>query len=106
METNQVPGVSRPQRRTISAPDAQPGTTTTDTDLQPSVESRSAAPGAGMTHEPRPSMARWARQSIVADLTRRYGAAAVDRHWRRLEGALDAVLGPIRVDWRQFGCAA
>lgn len=83
------PGVPCLQRPAIPADAAQRGMTTTDSDRTASDTIDSAAPGAGMTHEPRPSMARWVRRSIVSDLVGRYGQRAVDRHWLRLEEALD-----------------
>lgn len=87
--TRQDLGVSPSQRPAIPADAVQAGAKTTDSDLAISNALDSAAPGRGMMHEPRPSMARWIRRSIVSDLVERYGQHAVDRHWLRLEEALD-----------------
>ena len=90
--TTHDPRVSAPQRRGISHGAPQRDTATTDSDGGASYAPVSSLPGVAGTHEPRPSMVRWVRQSIVADLQQRHGQRAVDRHWLRVEDALDRAL--------------
>ena len=90
--TTHDPRVSPPRRRGISHGAPQRTTATTDSGHGLSGAFDSAARERAGTHVSRPSMVRWVRQSIVADLRERYGHCAVDRHWLRVEDALDRAL--------------